>query len=299
MKYVYELVPTLKEYIWAGSKLKKYKETNLKKISESWEFSFIDGNESRVKFEDKEILLSNFLDQLLISSVAVNPRIKATLIKLIDSDDSLSIQVHPNDKYALLNEGSLGKTEMWIILEAEKDSYLYIGFNKDIDKTNLKNLIKSDEILTKLNKIYVNPGDVFMIKPGTIHAIGKGITLLEIQESSNLTYRVYDFNRVDKNGNKRELHVKKAMDVLNFAKFNVENLKNEKEIKTPYFKVEQKRSLDYKDIKVKFVSIVTIIDGKGTIDDVIVQKYKSYLLLPSKKLDLNGDFRFVITSASF
>lgn len=295
MKKVYELIPPLKEYIWAGENLKKYKKTELGKISESRELSFLKGDETKLIYNNQEITISEFIEKEEIKKY-INPKLKNLLVKLIDSSQSLSIQVHPSDEYALKYENSLGKTEMWIILEAEKDSYINLGFNKDVLKSDFPELIKDDSILKCLNKIYVKPGDVYLIKPGTIHAIGKGITLLEIQESSKLTYRVYDFNRVDNSGNKRELHVDKARDVLNFYRLEVKNLKKEKEIKTEYFAVKGDVVNEEKEVEISKASIITVIDGEGKIDELNVSKYKSYLILPSKKLFLKGRFKYFLTS---
>lgn len=295
MKKIYELIPPLKEYIWAGENLKKYKKTELGKISESRELSFLKGDETKLIYDNQEITISEFIEKEEIKKY-INSKLKNLLVKLIDSSQSLSIQVHPSDEYALKYENSLGKTEMWIILETEKDSYINLGFNKDVLKSDFPELIKDDSILKCLNKIYVKPGDVYLIKPGTIHAIGKGITLLEIQESSKLTYRVYDFNRVDNSGNKRELHVDKAMDVLNFSRLEVKNLKEEKEIKTDYFVVKGDVVNEEKEVEIFKASIITVIDGEGKIDELNVSKYKSYLILPSKKLILKGHFKYFLTS---
>ena len=295
MKKIYELISPLKEYIWAGENLKKYKKTKLGKISESRELSFLKGDETKLIYDNQEITISEFIEKEEIKKY-INPKLKNLLVKLIDSSQSLSIQVHPSDEYALKYENSLGKTEMWIILEAEGNSYINLGFNKDVSKSNFPELIKDDSILKCLNKIYVKPGDVYLIKPGTIHAIGKGITLLEIQESSKLTYRVYDFNRVDNSGNKRELHVDKAMDVLNFSRLEVKNLKEEKEIKTEYFVVKGDVVNEEKEVEISKASIITVIDGEGKIDELNVSKYKSYLVLPSKKLFFKGRFKYFLTS---
>ena len=295
MKKIYELIPPLKEYIWAGENLKKYKNTELGKISESRELSFLKGDETKLIYDNQEITISEFIEKEEIKKY-INSKLKNLLVKLIDSNQSLSIQVHPSDEYALKYENSLGKTEMWIILETEKDSYINLGFNKDVLKSDFPELIKDDSILKCLNKIYVKPGDVYLIKPGTIHAIGKGITLLEIQESSKLTYRVYDFNRVDNSGNKRELHVDKAMNVLNFSRLEVKNLKEEKEIKTDYFVVKGGVVNEEKEVEIFKASIIAVIDGEGKIDELNVSKYKSYLILPSKKLILKGHFKYFLTS---
>lgn len=295
MKHVYELIPPLKEYIWAGSNLKKYKKTNLDKISESRELSFLDNDESKLIYDNKEVNITEFIKSKTINKY-INPKIQNLLIKLIDSAQSLSIQVHPSDEYALKYENSLGKTEMWIILDAKEGSYINLGFNQDVKKEEFPELIKDDSILSYLNKIYVKPGDIYLIKPGTIHAIGEGITLLEIQESSKLTYRVYDFNRIDKNGNKRELHVSKAMDVLNFSKLDVQNLNKEEVIKTNYFEVYKGKNLNENKIDIIKPSIITIIEGNGFIEDTEVSKFKSYFVLPCEKLKLKGNFEYFVTT---
>lgn len=295
MKHVYELIPPLKEYIWAGSNLKKYKKTNLDKISESWELSFLDKDESKLIYDNKEVNITEFIKSEPINKY-INPKIQNLLIKLIDSAQSLSIQVHPSDEYALKYENSLGKIEMWIILDAKEGSYINLGFNQNVKKEDFPELVKDDSILSYLNKIYVKPGDIYLIKPGTIHAIGEGITLLEIQESSKLTYRVYDFNRIDKNGNKRELHVSKAMDVLNFTKLNIQNLNKEEVIKTNYFEVRKGHNLNENKIDVLKPSIITIIEGNGFIDETEVSKFKSYFVLPCEKLKLKGNFEYFVTT---
>ena len=295
MKHVYELIPPLKEYIWAGNNLKKYKKTDLDKISESRELSFLDGDESKLIYDNKEVNITEFIKSEPINKF-INPKIQNLLIKLIDSAQSLSIQVHPSDEYALKYENSLGKTEMWIILDAKEGSYINLGFNQDVKKEEFPKLIKDDSILSYLNKIYVKPGDIYLIKPGTIHAIGEGITLLEIQESSKLTYRVYDFNRIDKNGNKRELHVSKAMDVLNFSKLYIQNLNKEEVIKTNYFEVRKGHNLNENKIDVLKPSIITVIEGNGFIDETEVSKFKSYFVLPCEKLKLKGNFEYFVTT---
>ena len=295
MKHVYELIPPLKEYIWAGSNLKKYKKTDLDKISESRELSFLDNDESKLIYDNKEVNITEFIKSDQINKY-INPKIQNLLIKLIDSAQSLSIQVHPSDEYALKYENSLGKTEMWIILDAKEGSYINLGFNQDVKKEEFPELIKDDSILSYLNKIYVKPGDIYLIKPGTIHAIGEGITLLEIQESSKLTYRVYDFNRIDKNGNKRELHVSKAMDVLNFSKLNIQNLNRKEVIETNYFEVYKGKNLNENKIDIIKSSIITIIEGNGFIEDTEVSKFKSYFVLPCEKLKLEGNFEYFVTT---
>ena len=137
------------------------------------------------------------------------------LIKLIDAREDLSVQVHPDDEYASKYEDSLGKTEMWYVLDARPNSTLVYGFNRDTTATQVRASVDSGKITSLLNYVPVHTGDMFFIAAGTVHAIGSGCLIAEIQENSNLTYRLYDYDRIDKTGQKRELHVEKALKVLN------------------------------------------------------------------------------------
>ncbi len=135
------------------------------------------------------------------------------LIKLIDAKKPLSIQVHPDDDYALKNEGQYGKTEMWYILEAKEGAFLYQGFDHVISKEEFEDRIKNNTLEEVLNKVYVKRGDVIFISPGTLHAIGEGIVIAEIQQNSNVTYRIYDYGRLGADGKPRQLHIKQSIDV--------------------------------------------------------------------------------------
>lgn len=255
MEKFYKLTPVLKSYIWGGTILKEFKDKNLDSLSESWELSYLKDNESKI--EDKNISEVFPLSSLNIKNFDEFP----FLIKLIDASKKLSIQVHPDDKYAKINENSLGKEEMWVILDAKENSYIYYGLNKDLTKKELEDSLKKGTIIDNLNKVYVKKGDIFLIKPGTIHAINEGILLYELQESSNITYRLYDYDRVDKNGKKRELHIKKALDVVSLNKQELVNLKN-KEIDSKYFKF--KEIILMKNEKYKVLNdfeVFTLIEG--------------------------------------
>ena len=140
------------------------------------------------------------------------------LIKLIDAKKDLSIQVHPNDSYAQLHENDLRKTEMWYVLEAEPEAKLIYGFKKDLTLQDFEEAIESNTLINHLNAIPVQSGNAFLITPCTIHAIGKDIVIAEIQQSSNVTYRVYDYGRLDANGNPRTLHTQQAKEVTNLTK---------------------------------------------------------------------------------
>lgn len=147
------------------------------------------------------------------------------LVKLIDANKNLSIQVHPNDEYALQHENESGKNEMWYVIDAEPGAGLYVGFNRTVNRDEVRQRIKDNSIIEILNFYPTKPGDVFFIPTGTIHAIGEGNLICEIQQSSNCTYRLYDYNRKDKYGRPRKLHLESALDVLDFSKYELEDFK--------------------------------------------------------------------------
>lgn len=249
--YPLKFKPIYKEKIWGGTKLKPLLNKNIptdKKIGESWEISSVEGNISVV---ENGFLKDNELNELIEIYMGdlVGDRIYdkfgdqfPLLIKFIDANTALSVQVHPNDKLALKRHGSLGKTEMWYIIDAEKDAELISGFNHEMDKDHYLNHLNKNEIVDILNFEKVQAGDVFYIPAGRVHAIGKGIVLAEIQQTSDVTYRIFDWNRKDENGDSRELHTEQALDAIDFNvydsyKTEYESTKNSasKIISTPYF----------------------------------------------------------------
>lgn len=212
------LSPAFKDYLWGGTKLKeKYnKHSDLEKVAESWELSTHKDGPSVVSGGEFDGLTMNeYIEKNAgcIGARAEKFEYFPILIKFIDALDNLSVQVHPDDEYALRVEGEYGKTEMWYVLEADEGASLYYGVKKEISREKLKERIENNTLLEVLNAVPVHTGDVFFIPSGTIHAIGKGIVLCEIQQNSNTTYRVYDYDRRDKNGNPRELHIAKALEV--------------------------------------------------------------------------------------
>ena len=215
------LKPALKEMIWGGNRLiddfSKAADTDA--LGETWECStHPEGPSEIVSGEFKGKLLSDLLKEHP-EFLGTHPRTNCELpilVKLIDAKKNLSVQVHPDDDYAMKYEnGSLGKTEMWYVLDAVEGARLTYGFNHDITKDTLRKGIENGTVEKYLQKVKVNKDDVFYIEAGTVHAIGAGTLIAEIQESSNLTYRLYDYNRLDKNGKPRELHIDKALDVAN------------------------------------------------------------------------------------
>lgn len=214
---ILKLTPAFKSYIWGGNKLiseynKKYDGDIL---AESWELSCHKDGLSFISSGDfKGMSLAEYIRDINKNALGKNcsefDRFPV-LIKLIDAKQNLSVQVHPDDEYAQKNEGQYGKTEMWYVVEHEPGAKLYYGLKRNISKKELQERIKNNTILEVLNDVEVKKGDVFFIESGTIHAIGAGIVIAEIQQNSNVTYRVYDYARKDAEGNYRELHIEKAM----------------------------------------------------------------------------------------
>ena len=216
------LRPTGKNYIWGGNRLNSDFEKNidLKPLAETWECStHPDGPSFVCNGQYEGIELREVLKEHpeYMGKYANEEGELPVLIKLIDANRDLSIQVHPNDEYAgKFENGQLGKSEMWYVLDATKDAKLVYGFNQDVNEGIVRKAIADECIMNYLQKIPVLPDDIFFIDAGIVHAIGEGTLVAEVQENSNLTYRLYDYNRVDLNGKKRELHLDKAMQVMNF-----------------------------------------------------------------------------------
>ena len=211
------LKPACKSSIWGGTKLKSKfgKDFPGEIISESWELSVHPAGLSLADSgENADTPLSDLIRDPLVlgKNPACYPQFPL-MIKWIDSQRPLSIQVHPDNEYAMEKEGDMGKTEMWYIIECEPDAYLYYGFEKAITPQEFADRIANDTLLDVVKKVPVKKGDVFFIPSGTLHAIGPGILLAEVQQSSNLTYRIYDYGRLDTDGKPRELHVEKAREV--------------------------------------------------------------------------------------
>lgn len=210
------LKPSGKDYIWGGHRLKDdfCKDIDLYPLAETWECSTHSDGPSYV--DDKKLIdLLREHPEYLGTHPSMGDGLPI-LVKFIDAANKLSVQVHPSDEYAKEYEnGQLGKTEMWYVIDADPGAKLVFGFNRDVNEGMLRGALQDDTIEKYLQFVPVYPGDVFFIESGTVHAIGAGILLAEIQESSNLTYRLYDYGRLGKDGKPRELHVDKAMRVVN------------------------------------------------------------------------------------
>ena len=214
----------LKTTIWGGNKIGRFKgyDKSPEQIGESWEISAVEGSESVVADgPDQGLTITQLVDKygekLLGKSVIDRfGRRFPLLVKFIDANADLSVQVHPNDTQAMERHGKYGKTEMWFVMESDNDASLKVGFKKDMTKDEYIHSVEQSTIAEKLVTYKVKKGDVFFLPPGRIHTIGAGTFLAEIQQSSDITYRIYDYDRVDKDGNRRQLHTELAVDVIDY-----------------------------------------------------------------------------------
>jgi len=234
--YPLKFKPIIKDKIWGGTRLKKIlnKKCKTDKAGESWEISGYPGDISRVRNgflsgNSLEELVEVYMGDLVGDSVFEKfGTLFPLLIKFIDANDVLSIQVHPDDELALRQFNSFGKTEMWYVIEAEKEAEIIVGFNQPTTKDSYLGHLNNKTLMSILNAEKTFPGDVFFLPPGRIHAIGQGILLAEIQQTSDATLRIYDFDRVDDQGKPRELHTEKALEAIDFKSYPY--------YKTPYTK---------------------------------------------------------------
>lgn len=297
IKEVIKLAPYVKSAIWGGDYFQQYGKSDLDVVAELWELA--------VRFDQSSKIVSGVFKGKMFDKIVSKEDLGPAcdkypyfplLIKLIDAKDNLSIQVHPDDKYALKNEKSFGKTEMWYIISAEPGAGLCVGLKKDYTKKEIKQFLKNNDILSALNFFEVKEGDVFVIEPGTIHAIGEGVRLIEIQQNSDLTYRLYDYLRKDKNGKYRELHIKKAIDVIDYHKYQKPVLNTSLLAETEYFKV-QKQVFD-KELEIKtkdsFISF-TFLKGKGNVNDIPYKEYDTFFLPYGCSCKIVGTGEVIIT----
>lgn len=249
--YPIKFAPIYHEKIWGGNRLKTILNKdfgNLPNCGESWELSGVEGNVSVVS---NGFLAGNGLDEIIEIYMGdlVGDKIYdkfgvefPLLIKFIDAQDDLSIQVHPNDDLSKKRHNAYGKTEMWYVVDVEDGALINSGFNQELNSDKYLNSLKEGKLLDLLHFDKADVGDVFFIPAGRVHAIGKGCMVAEIQQTSDVTYRIFDYNRKDAQGNERELHTDLALDAINFSyaseyktKYEIEDNKTVKLIECPYF----------------------------------------------------------------
>jgi len=241
--------PILKDRIWGGTKLKTEFNKPIQSdiTGESWELSTVSGDVSVIsngEYKGKSLseLIQSFPEEILGSSIYKKYGTEFPLLfKFLDAKDDLSIQVHPNDELAKKRHNSFGKTEMWYVMQADEGARIVVGFKEKSSKEEYIKTLENKSLLSILNEVPVKKGDVFFLETGTIHAIGAGIVIAEIQQTSDITYRVYDWDRVDASGKSRELHIEEALDAINYdttatKKEYSQNLNESNEmVKCPYF----------------------------------------------------------------
>ncbi|RKM56058.1 mannose-6-phosphate isomerase [Butyrivibrio sp. XB500-5] len=307
---IYKLKPACKDYIWGGNRLvNEYGvECDGEICAEAWVLSCHKDGSSRITSDIQEgRLFSEFINEnkAVLGTNCERFDDFPILIKLIDAKKPLSIQVHPDDEYALKHEKQFGKTEMWYVLEADEGAFLYQGFEKNIDKEEFERRINDNTLTEVLHKKYVKKGDVIFIAPGTLHAIGEGIMVAEIQQNSNVTYRVYDYGRLGPDGKPRELHISKALDVTKLER-PTDTVSNSGHLATcEYFcvdKITVKKEAVYHGNagKESFVSILSIT-GNCTVStgtEAISMKKGDSLFIEADtgKYEIEGDAEVIITS---
>lgn len=290
---IYRLKPIFKDYLWGGEHLSELYGLPNRTIAESWVLSALEGDCSPVQDSDKN-LLDIFQEDKEIVAQHYDGKFPL-LVKLIDAKKELSIQNHPT-----------GKTEFWHILEAEKGAFIYLGLKEDITKEQLREYLENGTIVEHLNRVRVRPGDCFIIKPGTIHAIGKGIFLAEIQQNMNVTYRLFDFNRVDADGNKRELHIEQGLEVAKLNQTVIDRMYRSIEgelIRCKFFDVKRHRiyGAEYFYADERSFQYILVINGDGTLKS----GRKTYPLKETDSIfitarhgaySISGDVEFLVVS---
>lgn len=282
LTYPIKFIPILKEKVWGGAQLKQLfnKDTNSKNVGESWEISGVENNVSLVEngtLQGKSLtqLIQEFKSDLLGTKVYQEfGDTFPLLFKFIDAKEDLSVQLHPNDALAIKRHNSFGKNEMWYILNSEENGKLVLGFNQKMNKTLYKKHLSENTLSQILHSEKVKKGDAYFIETGTVHAIGAGVVLVEIQQTSDITYRIYDYNRPGINGKLRELHADLALEAINFKPSNPK-LSFENKVNIPiqlykcsYFqtnKIEITKSI-HRDLKyIDSFVVYMCVEGNGTL----------------------------------
>lgn len=311
---ILKLKPIFKDYIWGGNRLRTEFgfESEYNIMAEGWMLAARNDGENTV-------IGGEFDGQPFSKVIEKNPDFLGAngkkfpffplLIKLIDAKNDLSVQVHPNDEYAMKAAGEFGKTECWYILDCDEGAELIFGFNKEISKEEFRRSVEEGTFLQYVNREKVKKGDLFFIEAGTLHAIGKGILLAEIQQNSNITYRVYDYGRLGADGKPRPLHIENAIDVTDcvppkadakgagetekFEAFSLQKL-----VKCDLFTVEKYTAHGNFTLTADDASFLSLLitDGNGKIGDFDVQKGDS-LFVPASfgEFSLSGNFDVIVS----
>lgn len=316
---IVKLDPAFKDNLWGGTKLRTVfgKKCDYDIIAESWELSAHPDGQSRIaEGRYRGMLFNDYLRR--IGKEALGWKCQALdrfpiLIKFIDAKQPLSVQIHPDDEYALEVEGEYGKNEVWYILDCEPGASLYCGLKRKTTKEEIRDRIANNTITEILNEVKVKKGDVVFIKAGTIHAIGAGILICEIQQNSNSTYRLYDYDRRDKYGNLRELHLEKALDVVDVEPYvrnnnkqeilvQNDNYEMERLVQCKYFECFKYAVKDEAKIMVDDASFISVIfvSGRGSITvDSRTLEFKAgesfFVTAGKKNIIIHGESECIVT----
>lgn len=287
INYPLKFQPILKEKIWGGEKLKNLlnKNSTRKDVGESWEISTVKNDVSIVEngsLQGKTLLelIGTYKGELIGNKVYQEFGNQfPLLIKYIDAKEALSIQLHPNDKLAKERHNSFGKTEMWYVMQADKNADLQVGFEKKVSKEEYIKAVEEKKLTEILNFDVVNKGDVYFIPTGRVHAIGAGVLLAEIQQTSDITYRIYDWDRQDDQGNYRDLHTEEALDALDFSVKESYNTNYTKEIN----EISNIVDCQY------FTTSILPIDNKMIIDNSTKDSFVIYMCVSGEGVQLQSD----------
>lgn len=309
---IMKLRPVVKDYLWGGTRLiKEYGKTyGMERISETWECSVHQDGLSVVT-------TGEHTGKTLYEVISEHPEYLGqnnsggfpVLVKFIDAGKDLSVQVHPDDSYARIHENQNGKTEMWYVLESDENAGLIYGFESEISPETARRAVYDGTITDYLHYEEIHKGDVFYIPSGTVHAIGRGAVIAEIQESSNVTYRVYDYDRVDADGNRRELHLEKALDVMTlrpaekikpFGYYDCPEYSAVTLCECEYFRTERiivRKKYDF-NVNCKTFRIMLFTDGAGTIENsgnAVNVKKGDCIFLPAglDETEISGETEFL------
>lgn len=284
-----KLQPIVKDYIWGGNRLPREYGIGIGRVAEAWVCSFIAGDESKAN----GVPVSKAFPRAKWGSACRAFKEFPVLIKLIDAHDNLSVQVHPTDAYAALHGLSCGKTEMWYVVDATEGAYIYLGFKRAVTEKECREAIRKGTLTELLRKVPVKKGESYFVPAGTVHAIGKGCLVAEVQQSDDCTFRVFDYNRPDDDGKPRELHIEQALSVLNFSQY-------ESPVFTgclaacPAFMVQAVEEEEDEN-PFSYTSLL-IVDGEGTLNGEPVRKGESFLLAAGEPYELRGSLRAIKTT---
>lgn len=309
----------LKQTLWGGQRIAPFKNivSDLENVGESWEISGVPGRETVVEggpYHGKSIHeLIELLKEILVGEANYKRfgNEFPLLIKFIDAEEPLSIQVHPTDEIAKKHGEKQGKTEMWYVMESAPDANLLVGLKQKITPEQYKTMVDNDTIIDAIDRYNVKEGDCFFLPAGRIHSIGKGCLLAEIQQTSDVTYRIYDFKRRDKDGNYRQLHTQKAAESIDYTienKYSVTYVPVKNQgislVQCPYFntllyQVDEPLTIDLSSLDSFVITIVTSGHGTFTDEDGNIEQIQAgnTLLFPAttKQIKVEGNLKFLIT----